>query len=108
MLGGSNPPHSLIFNGLNVSSTGIQCIDSAGTPDFRFEPPGGAQMYFPAGILTAVDTANNSGCNIQITQAGTNTGDTVQGEILNCVIVNSGFLDDAQHFFSGKFDLTLP
>ena len=65
-------------------------------------------MYFPAGILTAVDTANNSGCNIQITQAGSAMGNTVQGEILNCVIVESMSLGNAQHVFSGKFDLTLP
>ena len=47
VLGGSNPPHSLVFDGLDVTSTGVQCISSGGTPAFHFKPPGGLRRIFP-------------------------------------------------------------
>ena len=102
VVGGGNPTHRLVILNLNVTSTGVQCILSTNTA-VRWLSSG---TYFSAGgILTATNTAVNTGCEINITQAATASGQIAKAEILNCVIIYFGA---PLHVFSGKFDLSVP
>ena len=103
VVGGSNPPNQLVILNLNVTSTGVQCIPPANTT-VRFMVRGAA-TYIAGGILTARNTGVNTGCEINITQAATASGQIAKAEILNCILTDRTF---SFHVFSGKFDLTVP
>ena len=115
---GSAPPFNaawnLVFWGLNVTSVGTQCTYTYAGYVMRLEypftdSPGVLRTRInPGGVLTAANTATTSGCNIEITQAGSSPGDVVKGEILNCVFVGGAGDEIAVQVFSGRFEITLP
>ena len=101
-VGGSNPPHQLVIRNLNVTSTGLQCVRSS---DMTVRFRNGSNYFSVGGILTAANTAVNTGCEVNITQAATRVGQVAKAEIRNCVILSGS---NALHVFSGKFALTVP
>ncbi len=102
---GGGPILDIIFDRLNVSSAGDICINSSEDDTFRVRIGGGIEDYLAGGTATAADTANDSGCTVNIKTAAASSGDVAEVNMDNCVLFR---LSSIQHLLSTRFKVQVP
>ena len=96
---------------LNVSNTGIVCMDESTTEiGVDIIVSGSTNATVPNGTYTGGNTngTTRDGCTLNITQAGGVSGSTVEAELLNCIIVGSASTSTPASLISVKFLLEIP